>query len=212
MRTLGTILATAIITALLTSAAWVFLYNKEDRRTPQVVTPAPSASSEPSGQRDVAAEDINDDMVFTPAAEDVDLMAQQLVVPVADYDISRLVAPPEDAARKTLFFEAEAGTPVRAIDDGVLVKFRETPREGIQIYQYDPTESWVYVYAHLDARAEDIEEGGAVRRGQVLGIVGNSGVVGPNGPHVALDVNRLGRDKNWWRGAPVNPYPAFVAE
>ncbi len=209
MRILGTILATAIITALLTSAAWVFLYNKADREAAPPPAP-PRVEAVPAPPQ--SGGDMADEMVFTPADDNLDLMARQLVLPVANYDVANLSPPPEDAARQTLFFEAEAGTPVRAVDDGVIVKFRDTDREGLQVYQYDPTESWVYIYAHLDSRSEEIEEGGSVRRGQVIGMVGNSGVVGPRAPHVALDVQRLEAGKNWWQGEVVNPYPAFVAQ
>ena len=98
-----------------------------------------------------------------------------------------------------------------AVDDGVLVKFFDSDLGGITIYQFDPTETYVYYYAHLDARAPGIAEGDAVRRGQVIGTVGSSGNAADDGPHLHFAIEKLGPEKNWWQAEPVDPYPALAA-
>lgn len=218
MRTFGTILATAIITALLTSAAWVFLYNKADREAlPPAADVAGAVEPAPSVQTAPMAEADSDETVFTPpATAETDLMTKNLVLPVLGYDIADLTPQFDDRrgnrGHRALDFMAPRGTPVLAIDDGVVVKFFDSERGGITIYQYDPTESWIYYYAHLDARADGIEEGDAVRQGQVIGTVGSTGNAEASAPHLHLAIKRLGDEKNWWEGEPVDPYPAFASQ
>ena len=90
MRTLGIIVATAIVTALLTSAAWVFLNNQE---RPSAEAPPPSTGTKPVPEPaplpnlppEIEAQ--SDDMVFRPTAPATsDLMAKDLVFPVRGYD------------------------------------------------------------------------------------------------------------------------------
>ena len=47
-----------------------------------------------------------------------------------------------------------------------------------------------------------------LRRGDLLGYVGTSGNAG-NTPHLHFAVFRLGPQRRWWEGDPVNPYPAL---
>lgn len=104
---------------------------------------------------------------------------------------------------------APRGTRVFAVDDGKLVKlFRSLPG-GLTAYQFDPQGQLAYYYAHLDRYAEGLKEGMALRRGDLIGYVGSTGNAAADAPHLHFAVFRLGPEKKWWQGDPVNPYPAL---
>ena len=47
-------------------------------------------------------------------------------------------------------------------------------------------------------------------RGDILGYVGTTGNTPANTPHLHFAIFRLGPEKRWWAGAPVNPYAVFT--
>jgi murein DD-endopeptidase MepM/ murein hydrolase activator NlpD len=105
---------------------------------------------------------------------------------------------------------APRGTPVLAADDGVVKKLFLSKPGGITLYQFDPTERYSYYYAHLDRYADNIREGLAVKRGDVIGYVGTSGNAPTNTPHLHFGIFELGPEKQWWKGKPINPYPILI--
>lgn len=102
---------------------------------------------------------------------------------------------------------APRGTPVVAMDDGVIRKLFTSVRGGLTIYEFDPSETYCYYYAHLDHYAAGIKENMPVHRGDVIGYVGTTGDAPPGTPHLHLEITRLGPDKKWWQGPAINPYP-----
>jgi len=44
----------------------------------------------------------------------------------------------------------------------------------------------------------------------VLGYVGTTGNAPPGTPHLHFTIFRLGPEKRWWEGVPVNPYPLWA--
>jgi murein DD-endopeptidase MepM/ murein hydrolase activator NlpD len=102
---------------------------------------------------------------------------------------------------------APRGTPVLAIDDGVIRKLFVSVKGGLTIYQFDPQEEYCYYYAHLDHYAAGLKENMPVHHGEVIGYVGATGDAPPNVPHLHFEITRLGSDKKWWQGSPINPYP-----
>ncbi len=101
---------------------------------------------------------------------------------------------------------APRGTPVVAVDDGRVTRlFLSTPG-GITLYQFDPGGQFVYYYAHLDRYADGIREGQPLRKGQVIGYVGSTGNASPTAPHLHFAVLRLGPERRWWQGTPINPF------
>ena len=70
-------------------------------------------------------------------------------------------------------------------------------------------ETYAYYYAHLERYADGLKEGDRVHRGQVIGYVGSTGNAGPDNPHLHFAISRLGPEKSWWKGTPVNPYGAL---
>ena len=101
---------------------------------------------------------------------------------------------------------APRGTPVIAVDDGRIAKLFLSRLGGITIYQFDPTGQFAYYYAHLDRYAAGLAEGQTVRRGSVIGYVGFTGNTTPESPHLHFAIFRLGPEKQWWKGEPINPF------
>ena len=102
---------------------------------------------------------------------------------------------------------APRGTPpVLAADDGRIAKLFLSEPGGITIYQFDPSGQFAYYYAHLERYADGLAEGQSVRRGSVLGYVGATGNASPEAPHLHFALFRLGPDKQWWKGEPINPF------
>ena len=53
----------------------------------------------------------------------------------------------------------------------------------------------------LGAKASDGEV-----QGQIIGYVGSTGNASPNAPHLHFSVSRMGPERQWWRGTPINPF------
>lgn len=102
--------------------------------------------------------------------------------------------------------------PVLAVEDGTIARLFSSRFGGLSIYQFDPTERYVYYYAHLERYAPALEEGDRVERGQIIGYVGTSGNAPPDAPHLHFAIHRLGADKRWWKGEPLNPYSVWSAD
>jgi murein DD-endopeptidase MepM/ murein hydrolase activator NlpD len=105
---------------------------------------------------------------------------------------------------------APRGTPVVAVTDGTVAKLFTSQAGGLTVYEFDPAKSFSYYYAHLDRYAPGLSEGQALKRGDRIGDVGTSGNAPKNTPHLHFAIFRLGADKHWWQGEPVNPYPLLL--
>lgn len=68
---------------------------------------------------------------------------------------------------------ARKGTPVVAITDGIRVEKGTTPRGGKILWLRPFGYPWAVYYAHLDQHK--VKRGQIVKKGQVLGTVGNTG-------------------------------------
>lgn len=137
-----------------------------------------------------------------------------LIVPVDHVAVVELVntwgaSRSEGRTHEGIDIVAPLGTPVRAVADGRIVKFFESERGGITIYQFDTRERFVYYYAHLNARAAGLAEGDMVRQGQVIAYVGETGNAPI--PHLHFEVQRLTPEKHWWEAESMNPYPLLLA-
>jgi murein DD-endopeptidase MepM/ murein hydrolase activator NlpD len=105
---------------------------------------------------------------------------------------------------------AARNTPVMAVEDGHLAKLFVSAQGGNTIYQFDPSGTYAYYYAHLERYADGIHEGDQLRRGQVVGYVGTSGNAPPQSPHLHFAIFRLTADKQWWKGTALDPYLVFT--
>jgi murein DD-endopeptidase MepM/ murein hydrolase activator NlpD len=139
-----------------------------------------------------------------------DLRRRQLQLPIAV----------ERSTLRSSFDEARGGsrrheamdllaprhTPVVAVESGIIARLFNSKAGGLTIYQFDPTTTYAYYYAHLQGYAEGLEEGATVARGQTIGYVGTSGNAPPNTPHLHFAIFVLTDDKRWWEGTPLDPF------
>jgi murein DD-endopeptidase MepM/ murein hydrolase activator NlpD len=105
---------------------------------------------------------------------------------------------------------APRGTPILAADDGKIEKLFSSKPGGLTVYQFDSTGQYCYYYAHLDRYADGIREGMTVNRGDIIGHVGTTGNAPPGTPHLHFGIFKLGPEKRWWEGIPLNPYPILI--
>ena len=102
---------------------------------------------------------------------------------------------------------APAGTPVLAVADGHVEKLFDSKQGGLTLYQFDPSGTYAYYYAHLQGYAPGIAEKKAIKRGDTIGYVGSTGNANPAAPHLHFAIFVLGPEKQWWKGQAINPYP-----
>jgi murein DD-endopeptidase MepM/ murein hydrolase activator NlpD len=104
---------------------------------------------------------------------------------------------------------APRGTPVLAAGAGTVVKLFLSKPGGLTVYEFDDSQTYCYYYAHLDGYAPGLKEGTLLREGEVLGYVGSTGNASPAAPHLHFAIFKLGPDRRWWEGTPINPYGVF---
>ena len=109
-------------------------------------------------------------------------------------------------------FVAPRNTPVVAVNDGKIAKLFLSKPGGITIYQFDPTEKFVFYYAHLEKYADGMTDGKSVKRGDVIGYVGTSGNAPPNTPHLHFSIGVMDKNKKWWEAVELDPYPILSAD
>lgn len=191
----------------------VWLYRKEEAPPvrpaappPVAATPAPTPEPSPTPQPSPPP---------SPAASlPADLAQRDLLVPVQGISREALADTFDDArsagrVHDAIDIMAPRSTPVVAVEAGRIAKLFTSDQGGLTIYQFDPTETYCYYYAHLDRYAPGLKEGDPVARGQVIGYVGSTGNASPDGPHLHFAITRLGPDKKWWQGQAINPYPVL---
>ncbi len=135
-----------------------------------------------------------------------------LMIPVAGIKREQLQdtfndARSEGRVHNAMDIMAPLGTPVVAVADGEIAKFFDSDRGGITIYQYSSDRRYVYYYAHLQKRADNLKEKDFVRRGTVIGYVGDTGNSGAGNYHLHFSITVLADGQRYWEGTDVNPYP-----
>ena len=96
---------------------------------------------------------------------------------------------------------AERGTKVYSATEGLVADLRNNNLGGTIIWIIGPAGSWHY-YAHLDDHKRGLNVGDYVRKGDLIGYVGNTGNARATAPHLHYGIYLNGKG----RGA-VNPYP-----
>ena len=104
---------------------------------------------------------------------------------------------------------APRNTPIRAVEGGTITKLFYSKAGGTTLYQFDPSETYCYYYAHLESYAPGIREGLRVSAGDVIGYVGTSGNAPPGTPHLHFAIFELTAQKRWWEGRPLDPYLVY---
>ena len=201
------LLVLLVSTLLVVSCA--SLLERGDPPSIAIVEPAPVPGPPPVVERAPAP------AARPPALPDDPLARRGLIVPVQGVAAESL-QDNFDSRRgsrlhRALDIMAPRGTPVLAADDGRIAKIYHHRLGGLSIYQYDPDGRFAYYYAHMDRFAQGLREGDEVKRGETLGYVGTTGNATPTAPHLHFAISRLGRERQWWRGTPVNPFPYLAA-
>ena len=141
--------------------------------------------------------------------------AGALLLPVAGVTPGQLTDTFNDTRDGTRRHEAldimaARGTPVLAASDGTIVKLFTSVPGGLTIYEFDPTRTYAYYYAHLDHYAAGLAQGNVVRRGDLIGYVGSTGNASADAPHLHFAIFLLGPEKQWWKGTAIDPYPLLA--
>ena len=190
----------------------------EAARTPQV-EPTPRALPPPAVPAATYPTIRSDEMprpALSPAVEDIAfLRLRRLQFPVPTVDPKRLRDDFSDSrngrSHEALDILAPRGTPIVAVDDGVVQKmFHSVGKGGLTVYQFDPEGAYCYYYAHLDRYADGLREGQELKKGDVIGYVGTTGNAPPQTPHLHFGIFKLGPEKQWWKGAALNPFPVWA--
>jgi murein DD-endopeptidase MepM/ murein hydrolase activator NlpD len=207
-----TIVSTAMVTAILTSALWFFAFN--------IVTAPGGATGR--GKIEAAGEKITIDPGAQPPvtlAEGIVVGPAGLAIPVQGLKPDQLSDTYTQAraggarSHDAIDIMAPEGTPVLAAADGTVEKlFFSQGGGGITVYIRSPDQRWTYYYAHLQGYAPGLAEGQKVRRGQVIGRVGHTGNANPAGPHLHFAINRMEPGQKWYDGTPTNPYPLLAGK
>lgn len=92
------------------------------------------------------------------------------------------------------------GTPVLAVVDGVVENMGTATLGGIKLWVRSPGDDWTYYFAHMSSYAAGITNGKRVRKGEVVGYVGNTGNARGTPPHLHFETHVPS-------GEPTNPYP-----
>ena len=95
---------------------------------------------------------------------------------------------------------APRGTKVLSATEGLIADLRNNNLGGKVVWILGPGGTWHY-YAHLDGHKRGLSVGDYVKKGQVIGYVGNSGNARHTAPHLHYGLYLQGKG----RGA-VNPY------
>lgn len=104
---------------------------------------------------------------------------------------------------------APVGSPVVAVADGEIAKFFDSNLGGITIYQWSADRKYVYYYAHLQKRADGLQEKSFVKQGTILGYVGDTGNAGAGNYHLHFSIIIPSKPDSHWDGTNVNPYPTL---
>jgi len=144
-----------------------------------------------------------------------ELRARGLLIPVEGITAAQLRDTYNSAraggrVHDAIDIHAPRGTPVRATADGTIRKLHLSGRGGVSLYQMDDDGRTRYYYAHLDQYAEGIAEGRRVRRGEVIGYVGDTGNAQPGDCHLHFSIAILDDPSRWWQGTNVNPYDVLA--
>jgi hypothetical protein len=86
---------------------------------------------------------------------------------------------------------APRGTPVVASTDGWISSTSPNQLGGNVVWLWDPRRDQTLYYAHLDRHA--VSRGDRVRKGEVVGYVGNTGNASTTAPHLHFGIYRRGR-------------------
>jgi murein DD-endopeptidase MepM/ murein hydrolase activator NlpD len=198
-------LFTAVLTAVVVSAFWIWFYNFVPANAPAVARSGNVVTVKPEKAEPVT---VAEQVVVGPSGLAIPVTGVKADQLTDTYDQARGAGRRHDA----IDIMAAEGTPVIAAADGKVEKLFNSVRGGITIYVRSPDQKWQYYYAHLQRYAPGLHEGQDVKRGQVIGLVGHTGDASAAGPHLHFAINTMGPGERWWQGTAINPYPLLAGK
>lgn len=170
------------------------------------------------GETTLVIKETPDEPVSPPASVDADRSAEPrettpvaplpgaFTFPVAGFGPEAVISIFGDKRGSSRLHEgidikAPKGTPVVAVVDGFVERVKEGGNGGRQIYLRD-ARGRLFYYAHLDSWT--VEEYAAVRAGDQLGTVGDTGNARATTPHLHFEV-LLGKDRE-----AIDPLPFWI--
>jgi len=189
-----------IIAAIMLTLAWFTFQLQSVADKPARIVPAPATAQRASTPATVLLD-----------ADVVELRRRRLPIPVQGVTASSLASSFHqtrggDREHEALDILAPRGTPAVAVEESRVEKLFTSERGGPTAYLFDLSGTYCYYYAHLDRYADDLKEGDVVPRGHIVGYVGTTGNAPPEAPHLHFAVFKLGPEKRWWEGTPIDPY------
>ena len=162
------IIATAFLTAVVTSFFWIWFYGTVTQSRPEVERSGNVVTVDPEHAPPVQV------------SQQVEVGPSGLAIPVVGIKAGQLQDTYDDARgagrrHDAIDIMAGEGTPVIAAADGTIEKLFNSVRGGLTIYERSADQNWIYYYAHLSAYAPGLAEGQKVKRGQVIARVGHTG-------------------------------------
>ncbi len=208
-RVFATAIVSAIFSAVVTSAFWIWFYNflpsAAMARNGRVEASGDVATARPRGGPPVA---IAEGLVVGPAGLALPVVGIKPDQLVDTYDQARGAGRRHDA----IDIMAPEGTPVIAAADGTVEKLFNSVRGGLTIYERSNDQRWIYYYAHLQAYAPGLAVGQRITQGQIIARVGHTGDASAAGPHLHFAINQMAPGERWWNGTPINPYPLLAGK
>ena len=140
------------------------------------------------------------------------LRSRSLVVPVRGIATDDLDSSFQDARgssrrrHEAIDILAPRGTDVLAVEDGKVAKIFTSDAGGLTLCQFDPSETFVYYYAHLDRYEPGLKEGAMLRKGDVIGTVWTTGNAPKDTPYLHFSISKLDADRRWWGGTALDPF------
>ncbi len=133
-------------------------------------------------------------------------LANQLPVPVHQVKRSQLkdtwgAARSQGRSHEGIDILVPRGTKVLSATDGLVADLRNNNLGGKVIWIMGPAGSWHY-YAHLDGHKRGLTVGDVIKKGDVIGYVGNTGNARHTAPHLHYGIYLGGKGRN-----AINPYP-----
>jgi murein DD-endopeptidase MepM/ murein hydrolase activator NlpD len=178
--------------------------NSDIQATP-LPTPVPETTPIPQPSESSTSQPV-------PSAEHV-----AVIIPVQGVTRDKLIdtftqARSEGRSHDAIDIPAPLGTPVIAATDGEIVKFHDSEKGGITIYELSADHKYFFYYAHLQRRDERISEGQFVKAGTIIGYVGDTGNAGPGNTHLHFQITVAEDPKRFWEGTSINPYQILRGE
>jgi murein DD-endopeptidase MepM/ murein hydrolase activator NlpD len=200
-------LLTIVVTATVTSAAWIVAAGTG-------LMPASTL-----GERTVIGEGTSGEGTSgagetATVGDTVATSGGELIVPVSGVARTALSDTYEDArgggarVHEAIDIMAPRGTLVIAAAPGTIEKLFQSKDGGNTIYQRSDDRRTIYYFAHLDSYAPGVGEGQKVARGRALGAVGSTGNASEAAPHLHFAILRTTPEAEWYdTTTAVDPYP-----